>query len=243
MSKIQGVIVPLLSADKENLKRLLEHVSDVDFIFVLGTTGAFSKKTDAEKDEIVKTALENSKKPVLVGCADVTADKVIENIKKFAAARAAVVAPNPSEDVSEYFDKILENTDSDIVLYNNANNPAIGQNLPFEVTARLSKHERGIGVKDSSTDMDLFKKLLALKDDGFCVLQGDEGSVVESMKLGADGIVPCTANIEPQLLIDIFNKKEPALQEQLNELRKMYKEEGGFISALNRELTKKGVLQ
>ncbi len=243
MSKIQGVIVPLLSTDKENLKRLLEHVSDVDFVFVLGTTGEFSKKTDAEKDEIVATALQNSKKPVLVGCADESADKVIGNITKFSEARAAVVSPNPNDDVSDYFDKILENTDSDILLYNNPHNPAIGQSISFEVAERLSKHKRVVGIKDSSTDMGLFRQLLTLKDDGFRVLQGAEGSLVESLELGADGIVPCTANLEPQLLIDIFNRKEAALQEKLNELRKMYQDEIGFVGVLKRELKKKGVIQ
>ncbi|MFC1728668.1 dihydrodipicolinate synthase family protein [Nanoarchaeota archaeon] len=243
MKDVKGVIIPLVSLDDENLIKLLDYVSSVDFVFVLGSTGEFDKQTDSEKERIVKTTLEHSKKPILVGCSDKDSDKVIKNINKFSEAYALVVAPNPNEDVSEFYDKILENTSEDILLYNNPGNPAIGQSIPFEVIERLSKHERIIGIKDSMGDINFFKRLLELKSENFRVLQGDETLYLESLKLGADGIVSSTANLDPELLMDLFNKREEELQEKLNSLHFMYKNSEKPVDGLKNEMKKRGIIR
>ena len=208
---MKGVIVPLLSLDKEDMIKLLNHVSCVDYVFVLGSTGEFDKKTDEEKEEIVKIAKEHSKNPVLVGCCDNNSNKVIENINKFASV--SVVSPNPDENVEEFYDKILENTRENIILYNNPHNPAIKQPIPLELIEKLSKNKKVIAIKDSSEDMEFFKQVLKLKSENFSVLQGSD-PLLTGLKLGADGIVPSLANVYPQLLIDLYNKREESLQDE-----------------------------
>ena len=236
MKDVKGVIVPVLSLEREDMIRLLDHLSEVDYVFVLGTTGEFDKLTDEKKEEIVKIATEYSKKPVLVGCSDKNADKVIENMHKF--SNISVISPNPHEDVEEFYNKIIENTDNKIILYNNPNNPAIGQSISLEVIQKLSKNDRVIGIKDSSGNMELFKEILKLKNENFKVFQGIEITMLESIELGADGVVPSMGNVYPNLLVELFNKKEKSIQNELISLQEIYTRKETMQEGLKDELKK-----
>lgn len=91
--------------------------------------------------------------------------------------------------------------------------PVVGYNIPRYVNPmteavieQLARLDHVVGVKDSSGDLATLQRFLALKADrpDFGVSQGGETALLDGLRLGADGIVPGTANIAPALALQLL---------------------------------------
>ena len=65
--------------------------------------------------------------------------------------------------------------------------------------AKAAEHENIVAIKDTSLDLERTHALLAAtKHTNILVLQGNESLVLESLSLGAAGMVTALANIVPE---------------------------------------------
>ena len=75
-----------------------------------------------------------------------------------------------------------------------------GVDLLPETTARLARHPRIAGIKEAVPDAERVQELVERCDPDFCVLSGDDGSCLQSMRLGARGVVSVASNAAPALM-------------------------------------------
>lgn len=78
-----------------------------------------------------------------------------------------------------------------------------------------------VGLKDSSTDIDLFTRFLeiARTRPGFAVSQGDERGLAAGLRAGAHGITPGTANLAPRLALAMVAAREKGDGAELTRLQ------------------------
>ena len=135
-NKIQGIIVPLVTPlldcdtlDTKGLKRLIEHViiSNINGIFILGTTGEGPSLSYSLRYEIVECCCEivNGRVPVMVGITDTS---IVESVNLAKAASdsgaSAVVMASPyyfpagQIELIEYIQHLLDKIDLPLFLYN-----------------------------------------------------------------------------------------------------------------------------
>src|SRR5262249_31183288 len=76
----------------------------------------------------------------------------------------------------------------------------------LETLEQALQFKNVVGVKDSSGDMDYFKKLcdLAAERPDWSLLIGSESNLVEAVEMGGDGSVGGGANVAPKLFVDLY---------------------------------------
>lgn len=254
--KLEGVVVPTItprfnsSVDLQSVSRLMEFLvaGGIDAIFALGTTGEFQYLSLEEKRQVIEVSSHalGSRMPLLVGISAHTIEETLElvHLARGSGAQALVLAPMFGEtDPAEQVRIVLKNVSLPVVLYNN---PGIqGQrSLPFEMIEDVASHSAIAGVKDSSGDRDYFEKLLALRRPGFCVLQGRESMVLQSLQDGADGFVPGVGNIDPGLCRDLWLKRDQDSQDRLMALKaEIKKAYASSIPGFKQRLVEMGIIR
>ena len=248
-----GVIVPMITPltdkyelDEPALRRLVDFLIDggAKGIFVLGSTGEGPSVPYAMRSRIVHLALEQAK-----GRARVYAG-VLDNstIDAMASAReylkmgvSAVVAQLPNyftltpDEQFRYFAGLAERVQGSILLYEIPQ--TVHMSLDLGVIEHLRAFPNVVGVKDSSGDRQRVETLLdSYRDDTeFSVLVGTSGLYGLGLRLGADGIVPGAANLEPGLCARMCASARKGDWALLNELQLE-------LDAFSRELLVSGYL-
>jgi 4-hydroxy-tetrahydrodipicolinate synthase len=97
-----------------------------------------------------------------------------------------------------HFSAVADSSDLPIILYNVPGRT--GVDILPETVARLSRHERIVGIKEALGESQRVDDLRRHCDDRFIVLSGDDGSCLEAMKRGAQGVVSVAANVAPGLM-------------------------------------------
>ena len=82
--------------------------------------------------------------------------------------------------------------------------PLTGVKIQPETIARLSEHPNIIGVKDSSNDIDGFRKTVELCPKNFAVLTGNGTVLLDALKSGATGGILAVAGAVPEVCVEIF---------------------------------------
>ncbi|MFV0605237.1 MAG: dihydrodipicolinate synthase family protein [Niabella sp.] len=217
--KYTGIIVPAITpltkslqidiAGVEKLFSLLYNHQAVPFI--LGTTGeAASLSIQLKKNYIVAAAA--NKKPDTLLYAGISSNVLEESIEMadFCALHQvdAVVATLPSyyaltdTQMLEYFVRLADSISLPLFIYNI---PATTHmSIPINIVEELSRHKNIVGVKDSERNEDRMKACLKISKDrnDFHYILGWAAKSAEALLLGADGLVPSTGNLYP----DIYKK-------------------------------------
>jgi dihydrodipicolinate synthase/N-acetylneuraminate lyase len=137
----------------------------------------------------------------------------------------------PLEEVElvEYVRVLDKESPLPVVLYNMPR--LTKQPFSLETLRAAMQFENVVGVKDSSGDMDYFKKLcdLAAERPDWSLLIGSESKLADAVRMGADGGVTGGANVAPRLLVDVYesatsgdDEQVKILQESLRELGSIY---------------------
>jgi dihydrodipicolinate synthase/N-acetylneuraminate lyase len=100
-----------------------------------------------------------------------------------------------------------------LAIANKVNIPQILYNVPSRTacdlqpqsTKILSEHDNIIGIKEALDDMSRIKHLVELTKEikNFSILSGDDPTFLESMQLGASGVISVAANIIPKSISTI----------------------------------------
>lgn len=242
MFRPEGIIAAMVTpmdndqrVDEKALRLLVKRLVDagVHGLFCLGTTGEFYALTDEEKEQIVKTVVEEAagRVPVYAGTGGISTHEVIrltQRIRNSGVKAVSVITPYfiaPSqEELYFHYQTVAKSVDVPILLYNI---PArTGVHLEVDTVAELSKIPNIIGIKDSSGKFEYIKRCIEKTGDHFSVLAGNDSLILSTLEAGGKGAIAATANVVPGLVVSIYEnfingrtKEAKAAQEKLKPLR------------------------
>ena len=135
--KYHGIIPPVISPvdkdeniDVKGYKALLDYCikGGLHGIFVAGTNGETMALTQRERNRIIEVTLEHidGRVPVIAGAMDSSTRRVIENIREIERMGGECAAVTPifydrhtsQEETVRHFEKILEKTSLELIIYN-----------------------------------------------------------------------------------------------------------------------------
>ena len=200
-----------------NLERLLHHLiqNGTTSIAVTGTTGEAPTLTSVERMRIWETAVDfaNGRFPIIAGVGTNNTKTTIHNVKlaeEVGVDVLLIVTPyynKPNQKgLLKHFKKIAKATNLPIILYNI---PArTGVNLEPKTILELAKEKNIIGIKDSSGDLELLKKLqkAILKD--FALYTGDDANYLDALELGGAGVVSVASHLVGQKMAQVHRLHE-----------------------------------
>ena len=218
---LRGIIPPMVTPLLENkdldsvgLKRLIEHLlkGGVHGIFLLGTNGEGPSLGYGLRKQLITEACKivNHRVPVLVGITETSFEATLEiaDYAKSAGADALVVAPPfyfpiSEQEIDDYFKLLAPLLTLPFLVYNIPSCTKLNLSV---ATVEKAKQLGAIGVKDSSSDIDLlFAYIEAFKDTpDFSVIVGDELFLSDTILKGGHGGVAGGANMFPKLFVELY---------------------------------------
>ncbi|MDK2877402.1 MAG: 4-hydroxy-tetrahydrodipicolinate synthase [Thermoanaerobacteraceae bacterium] len=236
MLKPEGIIVPIITPmteDEEiNEKELRNQInrmisSGIHGIFCLGTNGESYALSEGEKLRVIEITVEETAKrvPVYAGTGCISTRETIRlslKAKQLGADALSILSPYyvavTQDDIYNYFAEIAQSVDLPIVLYNI---PArTGNNIDYKTVARLSKYQNIVGIKDSSGNFDNTLRYIEDTDDRLSVLSGNDSLILWTLLAGGNGAIAGTANLFPELLVEIYRLWQKGEIKKANELQK-----------------------
>jgi 4-hydroxy-tetrahydrodipicolinate synthase len=217
-----GIIPPLVTPlddqcglDLGGLERLVERViaGGVQGVFVLGTTGEGPSLPHTLRQQVVAAVCDQvaGRVPVLVGITDTIADASVElTDAAFAAGAAAAVLAPPyylemtQAELTSYTVRLAERLALPLMLYNM---PSCCKTwYDVDTVVELSDHDRILGLKDSSGDLNYFQRVVERLSDrpDFALFVGPEELLTEALARGGHGGVHGGANMFPQLYTELY---------------------------------------
>ncbi len=216
---VPPVVTPLTASfevDYPSYERVLEHLigNGVHGLFVLGSTSEVVFHDEATRRRIIESAVKvaNGRAPVIVGAIDPTTDRVIGHARaaQQAGAAAVVVTPpfytrtNQAETI-DHFRYVREAIDIPVIAYDIP--VCVGLKLDRKSTVTLAREGTIGGLKDSSADDGNLRYVLADTRDlpDFFAMTGSEIVVDSVLNMGAHGVVPGLANVDPSGYVRLWN--------------------------------------
>lgn len=195
--------------DLDAWRRLLQAQLDggTQAVVVAGSTGEAAALFDIEYDALLRTAVETvaGRAPVLAGTGLSGTARTIEQTRRAAAlgADAALVVTPPyvrptQAGLAAHFLRVAEEGGLPVVLYNVP--VRTGCDLLPETVAELAAHDAIVGIKEARSEPERMSALLALRNEGFAVLGGDDATASRAMLAGADGVVSVVSNVVPRAM-------------------------------------------
>lgn len=246
--KYSGVVVPMVSplhdgqaVDKEAVKILTDSVVGAGAVpFVLGSTGeGYSLSTDQKLDIVQSTVVTVSKRcHIYAGISSISFSTALKEAELFAENGVDVLVatlpffyPVDDKQMLAFFISLADKLPLPLMLYNM---PAmVKRPIPLEVADILSKHGNIIGLKDSERDEQRLKESIRLWShrEDFSFYIGWAAMSFMGLSLGADGIVPSTGNLCPELYCSLMDavggnnmKLAKELQLLTNKISLLYQE-------------------
>jgi len=237
MFKPQGIITPVLTTltaeekfDAAAYKKFIDHLikAGVSGIFPLGTNGEFYAFSQAEKLEVIKTAVEAvaGRVPVYAGTGCVTTKETIELSKAVQAMGGvdclSVISPYfvsvSQDDIYRHYSAVAEAVDMPILLYNIPGRT--GNNIDYKTVKKLAKYENIIGIKDSSGNFDNTLKYIENTEERLSVLAGSDSLILWTLMAGGTGAISGCSNVFPELMVSIYKLWSEGKLPEANEAQK-----------------------
>ncbi|MER9675919.1 dihydrodipicolinate synthase family protein [Mesorhizobium sp. M0208] len=208
---VPPVVTPLnadFSVDFPSFTRTIENLLDggVHGLFVLGSTSEVVFHDEAGRRAILEHAVKvnNGRVPIFAGVIDPTTDRVINHarIARSAGADAIVVtAPfytrTSQPEIGDHFRYIKDAIDIPVIAYDIP--VCVHVKLERKTTVGLAREGAIAGIKDSSGDDGNLRYVLKdmADDPSFFGMTGSEILVDSVLAMGAHGVVPGLANVDP----------------------------------------------
>lgn len=255
--KYNGVIVPMVSPFNEDLtvdviaaKKIASLIVEAGAIpFLLGSTGEGLSMSLDQKVGLVKAVSEVSRKAkceLYVGISGNSLHGTIEEAQIFKKQGASVLVatlpfyyPIDESQMLQFFNQLANSVPLPVMLYNMPG--MVKRSIPLEVADELSKHPNIVGLKDSERDEDRLQRSINIwkSREDFSFLIGWAAMSFSGLKMGADGIVPSTGNLIPELYVQLyqyvsngeFNRAEK-LQDLTNKVSLVYQKDRSLSYAI-----------
>jgi 4-hydroxy-tetrahydrodipicolinate synthase len=222
MTDVRGIVPPLLTPFDEDGSIADPQLRDhVDFLIDAGVHGLFpgasiGELSNLNTDELerVTTAVVDQAAGAVPVYAGVGASGTLEAVERARRAEAAgadrLISITPyfletdQSGLYDHYARIADATDLPILLYHLPG--MTGQTLEVDTVSDLAADiDAVVGLKDSSGDLTWGSRIMANTPDDFAYLQGLGSLLLPSLVLGADGGVTGTANVAPELLLDVYD--------------------------------------
>lgn len=235
--RFKGIFTPLttpyqdehFSPDKlrENIEKYNEF--DLSGYLVLGSTGESVFLSDAESEELVKTAkmAAASDKIIIAGTAKESTQLTLEFTNRMAdrgADAALIRTPSYMKSLMDekalrtHFLTIADSAKIPIIIYHIPR--STGLTISAKLISDLSKHPKIAGLKDSSGNMAFLGETISLVHPQFDFLLGAASILLPGLIMGASGGIITLSSIAPSLCIRLYSlykgkKMEDAVKLQL----------------------------
>lgn len=223
MTTFHGVVPPVVTpltesyeVDYASLTRVIENLLDggVHGLFVLGSSGEIVFHDDATRRMIIEHTIRiaNGRVPVLAGTIDPATDRTIGHAKaaqELGVDAVVVTAPfyarTSQPEVADHFRYVRDAIDIPVIAYDIP--VCVNIKLDRKTTVALAREGVISGLKDSSGDDGNFRFcLLDLADKpDFFLMTGSEIVVDNALQMGAHGVVPGLANVDPHGYVRLWN--------------------------------------
>jgi 4-hydroxy-tetrahydrodipicolinate synthase len=189
-------------------------------VVVGGSTGESVALEENELEHLVGTAADTLQGRCLLiaGCGAASTGKAVrltQSALDMGAQAALVVTPfyvRPTQEgLYRHYTTLADEGGLPLVLYNVPSRTACDM-LP-ETVARLSRHERIIGIKEARTEPERMDALIALRGEHFAVLSGDDPTALRALRAGADGVISVAANVCPKTFAALCEKARGNVQQ------------------------------
>lgn len=221
--ELKGIVPPLITPllgrdqlDVAGFERLFERVigGGVHGVFILGTTGEAPSLSYRLRREVIDRACQfvRGRVPVIVGITDTSVVEAI-NLARHAAgagAQALVTAapyyfPEGQPELIEWAQKLVPDLPLPVYFYNMPQMTKV--TFEPETIRQLTQLTGIAGLKDSSGDVNYYQKLVevAKARPDWRVFVGPEHLLVETLRLGGHGGVNGGAQVDPQLLVGLYD--------------------------------------
>ncbi|MEG1964921.1 MAG: 4-hydroxy-tetrahydrodipicolinate synthase [Oscillospiraceae bacterium] len=226
-----AIITPFDKNGEINFDKLSELIemqieNQTDAIVICGTTGESATLSDSEKILLYKFAVEVTAKriPVIAGTGSNSTAHSIELSKCAEQCRCdslLVVTPyyNKASQIGlvEHFNKIADNTNLPIILYNVP--PRTGVNIAVDTYVKLSKHRNIVAVKEASGDISHIAKIAQACENSLYLYSGNDDQNIPILSLGGKGVISVLANVLPK---ETHNICKLWFEGEQDEARKMH---------------------
>ena len=207
-----AIVTPFLSDEKIDIEGFRSNIQyqiseGVDGIVVLGTTGESPTLNHAEREILIRAAVQETRGQikVLVGTGSYATKQTIESTieaEELGADGALIVTPYYNKPTQEglyrHFKAVSEASKLPIIIYNIQGRT--GQNLQTSTLQRLMDIPSIVSVKESSGSVNQIMDVIdcaAKHRPDFTVLSGDDILTFALMALGGHGIVSVVSNLIP----------------------------------------------
>lgn len=195
---------------EKNLNAQLE--AGVNGVVLGGTLGEASVLTTAEKERLIKFAVEKcaGKVPVVLNIAEGSTKEALQQAQyaKAWGAKGIMILPpmrykSDHRETVTYFKTVADSTDLPIMIYNNPVDYKIEVTLDMFDELQASKNINAI--KESTRDVINVTRLKNRFGDRFKILCGVDPLAMEELCLGADGWVAGLVCAFPKETVAIYN--------------------------------------
>lgn len=212
---LKGSIVALvtpftqdLKVDESKLKELIDwHIANgTAAILAGGTTGESATMTHDEHRKLIDLAVQyvNGRIPLIAGCGSNSTEEAL-GLVRYAQDKGAdyalVITPyynKPTQEgLYQHFKYIAERTAIPVILYNVPSRTGVNM-LPATSARLYNEFKNIIGSKEATGSLEQNIELMSLVDENFCLLSGDDATIVPMMSVGAKGVISVVANIMPK---------------------------------------------
>ncbi len=231
--KFKGVVVPMITPvtatgkiDTDAVGRIMRRFAkNCISPLVLGTTGESSSVSDQDGLMLVEAAVQmrdannnmaeragtSFRQQVYAGIVGNEVSRLVRQSNIYSSLGVdAIVATLPSyyiltpEQMRAFYLTLADKVAAPVFMYNIK--ATTQMSIPLSVAEQLSHHPNIAGLKDSERDEEKMKASIELfrdrEDFSFFCGWGAQGA--NSLKLGADGIVPSTGNIVPEVYCQLY---------------------------------------
>ncbi|MGQ9530940.1 MAG: 4-hydroxy-tetrahydrodipicolinate synthase [Candidatus Bathycorpusculaceae bacterium] len=216
------------AVDKERLRALVNRCIElgVHGVVPCGTTGEFVNLTVEEKRLVIKTVVDevNGRVPVVAGTGASGTDQALEMTKyakDVGCDAALIVTPfylKPADrGIYEHYDTIASKVDMPIILYNIPQ--CTGVELTWQMVEDLAQIPNIVGLKDSSGQLRYILAVLEKVRDKIKVLCGHDEVVVAALAAGCSGAILASANVIPDIWVQIYNHVKSGDLQKARELQ------------------------
>ncbi len=230
----QGAMVAIVTpfkdgeVDEASLRQLIEFqiANGTDGIVPCGTTGESATLTFKEHERVIEITVEqvNKRVPVIAGTGSNNTEEAISltrHARKAGADGALMIAPYYNKPTQEglfrHFETVAQKVDIPIILYNIPGRTAV--NMEPATIARLARVDNIVGVKEASGSMKQITDIVALCDERFVMLSGEDYLTYPLICVGGKGVISVVSNVAPRDMADLCRL---TLEGSLTEARNLY---------------------
>lgn len=199
--------------DEEKYRELIEWQiqEGINGLVPCGTTGESATLTHEEHEEVIRICIEQAKGrvPVIAGAgSNNTAEAIrLTRYAKQAGADAALhITPYYNKPTQEgifaHMKAISEAVDLPLIVYNVPGRTALTVK-PATMARMFQEIPHVVGVKDATADLTQISETLELCGPDFCLLSGDDFTVLPTLAAGGAGVISVTSNLMPRKVAEL----------------------------------------